>query len=42
MQPKETIREKMKLRHDLAKFIVGFLYDRSTEDTGADKEEAAS
>lgn len=40
MQPKETFREKMKLRHDLAKFIVGFLYDRSTENTGADKEEA--
>ena len=40
MQPKETFREKMKLRHDLAKFIVGFLYDRSSENTGADKEEA--
>lgn len=40
MQPKETFRDKMKLRHDLAKFIVGFLYDRSTENTGADKEEA--
>lgn len=40
MQPKETFREKMKLRHELAKFIVGFLYNRSTENTGTDKEEA--
>lgn len=31
---------KMKLRHELAKFIVGFLYNRSTENTGTDKEEA--
>lgn len=30
----------MKLRHELAKFIVGFLYNRSTENTGTDKEEA--
>ncbi len=40
IQPRETFRENMELRHNMAKFIVEFLYDRSNENASADKGES--
>ena len=43
LQPKETLLEKLKLRHDLATFIVDFLYEKSrcndTDDNTGKEEE---
>jgi ATP-dependent DNA helicase RecQ len=37
IQPKELLKEKLEKRHELAKFIVRFLYEKSNMDTSQDE-----
>ena len=39
LQPKESLKEKLEKRHELAKFIVEFLYEKSNSTIAEDETE---